>query len=148
MDQDHLFGDPAQQQGILHSGVAATHHRHGFALVKHPIAMGTVVHTAADQLLFSGHSQFSGGSSRCDDDGSSIEVPFAGVHHFRVGLQVHTGYFHQFRFGPKPFGALLHLHPQLKAVNALGEPGIIVDHGSQGHLSAGGKLLQHHGLKT
>ena len=63
-------------------------------------------------------------------------------------LQLYADDLGELCFGPKALGALLHLHGQLKAANALGEAGVIVNHIGGAHLAAGGQLFQHQGGKV
>ena len=60
VDEDHFFRHAAEKEGICRGGIAAAHHDHRFALVKHPVAGGAVGHAPAQQLRLSGNAQRSG----------------------------------------------------------------------------------------
>ena len=60
VDQDHLLGDAAQDQGVGGGGVAAPHHDHRFAFVPHAVAGGAVGHAPAGEGGLIGKAQRSG----------------------------------------------------------------------------------------
>ena len=143
MDQNHLFRDAAQQQGVLRRGVAAAHHHNGLALVAHAVAGGAVGHAPPGEGRLIFQPQLPGVGPGGQRHGAGVKIALAGVQHLGAGGQVRP--LHLGVLGPcaEPLGLLLHLFPQGEAVDALFVAGVVVDDVGQGHLPARRKLFQH-----
>ena len=143
MDQNHLFANPGQIQGICRCGVAAANHHHGFVPVEHAVAVGAVAQSSADELLFLRHSQGSGVGTGGDDHRPAFIIPFLGVDCLDTALQLQPRHLGVPGLHSEPGGTLLHLLTQGKAVHALREAGVVVNLGGEGHLSSRCHFFQH-----
>ena len=62
-----------------------------------------------------------------DDDRSAIERAFRRLYHLDTVLQMDGGHFGRLTLCAESFRALLHLHAECEAVDALFEAGVVVD---------------------
>ena len=148
VDQNDLFRDPGEEHSVCRRGVSPAHHRHGLALVGHPVAGGAVVDAPAHQLLLARKAQAPGPGAGGDHHGPGLEGALTGLHRLHRSGQICLVDLCQLRPGAEPLRALLHLLAQGEAVDPLFKAGIVVDLHGQGHLPAGGELLQHHHVQV
>jgi len=147
VDEDHLLRHTAEKEGVRCSGIAAAHHDHCFALIKHPVAGGAVGHAPAHQLRLSSYAQRSGVRAGGQHHGFPPEDPLAGFQELGNRRQIHAEDFRVFAACPKTLRLLLHLLRQREAVDPVLKAGVVVDLLGQGHLPAGRQLFQHDGVQ-
>ena len=147
VDEDHFFRHAAEKEGICRGGIAAAHHDHRFALVKHPVAGGAVGHAPAQQLRLSGNAQRSGVCAGGQHHGFPPEDSLAGLHELGNRRQIHAEDFCVFAACPEALRLLLHLLRQREAIDPVLKAGIVVDLLGQGHLPTGGQFFQHDGVQ-
>ena len=147
MDEDHFFCHAAEKEGICRGGIAAAHHDHRFALVKHPVAGGAVGHAPAQQLRLSGYAQRSGVCAGGQHHGFPAEDPLTGFQELGNRRQIHAEDFCVFAAYPEALRLLLHLLRQREAIDPVLKAGIVVDLLGQCHLPTGGQFFQHDGVQ-
>ena len=142
MNQNDLFCNAAEQQGVCGGGVAPAHHHNGLAPVKHPVTGGAVGHAPAHQRLLVVHTQLSWVGSGGKNDCLAQKGPLAGLQHLGAGGEIQP--LHLGVLGPRaePPRLGLHLLRQGEAVYTVLKAGVVVDLLGQRHLSPGGQLLQ------
>ena len=142
MYNDDLFTDSGKQHGICSRTIAAANYHNCFPSVKHAIAGCTVIDASSNQLLFFFQSQFSGRSTCRNYHSFPIKNTFTGIDLFDLTLQFYRIYFCQFCFCTKAFCACLHLFCQFKTIHTIFKTGIVINLGSQCHLSACREFFQ------
>ncbi len=148
VDEVHLLRITREVVGLLHRGVAATHHGQNLAFEECPVTHGTVGHAAPRVLLLAGDVQLPRRATGGDDHrrsrvglvelGLHVEVPFVplrdgldGIHDdLRAELERVIG----------------HLLGQVRTLDAL-EADVILDEVGVQHLAAGHAPLDDQGLE-
>ena len=147
VNQNHLFGNAAEEHGVCGGGVAASHDYHRLALVAHPVAGSAVGHTPAGEGSLVREAQRSGIGAGGQHHGSAVEGALTGLQNLGRGGEIHALHLGIRAFGAETLRLPLHLLRQGEAVDSILKTGIVVDLLRQGHLPAGRELLQHQSVQ-
>ena len=147
VNQNHGLGDAAQDQGVGGGGVAAPHHDHRLAFVPHAVAGGAVGYAPAGEGGLIGKAQRSGIGPRGQHHSFGEKCPLAGLQNLGGRGEVHALHLGVLCLCAEALRLPLHLLAQGEAVDPLLKAGVVVDLLGQGHLPAGGELLQHQGVQ-
>src|SRR5207302_9195071 len=123
---------------LLSRGITTTHHRHRNVAIKGAIAGRTRRQPMADEFLLVLQPEPARRGAACDNERFGLQ-PFLVVNlQTNVRIQrLEAGRFGIRKTGAEFFRLRVHVHDQLRAVDAVGEPGKILDHGGGGKLSTG-----------
>ena len=143
MDQINLRGEAGEEERFFGRGIAAADHANRHVAIKCAIAGRATRQAVANQLLFVLQPEIAGGGAARDDQRLGVE-PFV------VGLQADmaVGHFQIRRFRVRKtraemFRLLVHVHDQLRAVDAFRKARKIFDQSRGGKLAAGLATLEH-----
>ena len=144
---NHARCNAAENCRLCRGRIAAADHYDRFSLIKHAVARRAVANAAADHLLLAGNAQFSRGCAGGDYHRFRIQRARIRADFLHLALQLHGLNLGILRFRAEALRLPLHLCAQLKAVNPLFKPGVIIDLMRQRHLSAGRQLFNHQRIK-
>ncbi|MCW0450067.1 hypothetical protein NB706_002901 [Xanthomonas sacchari] len=145
--QIDLAGDVGQVQRLFHGGVAAADHDHVLVLVEEAVAGGAGGHAAALERLFRGNAQVLGGGAGGDDQRVAGVVAAVAAEPERALRQVGGVDVVEDHLGLEALGMRLHARHQVRAHQAVGVAGPVVDLRGGHQLAALLQAGDHHRLE-
>src|ERR1700675_1179739 len=126
----------SEEVGFLHGGIAATDDSDGFAAKKEAVAGGAGGDTAAEQRALFGKAEQTRGGTSGDDESLGLVRIIAGRNCERALRKIDIRYDAGIEFRAESLRLFAHFFDELVAQDAVGEAGVIFDHGGQRELSA------------
>ena len=114
VDERDAAGEPGQEGGLLHRGVAAADHGDVLVTEEEPVAGGTGAHAHADQLFLAGHAEVPGRGAHREDDGARAVRLVADGDRLDGPVQRHRVDVLHPQVGAEPQRLLAHLVHQLR----------------------------------
>ncbi len=152
MHQQHLAGDIGEIERLFDRGIAAADHDHLLAAVEEAVAGGAGRHAVAQKAVLGGQPEIARLGAGGDDQGVGgvfgMAVAFEPE---RAALEIGRDDVVVDHLGADMLGLEPHLLHQPRALDHVGEAGIVLDVGGGGHLAAGVDALDkerlHHGAR-
>ena len=143
VDQNHLFRNSGELQGIGSRRVTAANNGHRLSPVGHSITRCAVVDAPANQISFSCGAKRSGSRAGRNHNGPGKIPSLAGLKFFHPTAERCAEDLCNLCLRAKFFRSSPHPLAQSKAINALFKAGVIVNLLAQCHLSPCGQLFQY-----
>src|SRR4029077_10859169 len=137
VNQMDFAGISRKKVGLFHGGIAAADYGDGLAAEKIAIASRAGGKAMADQFFFAFQPQQAARSPGGDDQSRRFIGIFSGDDLERALADVDFGYSSGFELRAEFLRLLAHVFDELRPHDAVGEPGIILNVGSEGKLAAG-----------
>jgi hypothetical protein len=142
-----LGGELGQEGGLLHGGVAAAHHDHAPLAEEGRVADRAVGDATALQRALAGQAELARGGAGGDDDRPGAMAVRPRLHDVRlahgVGRELHARDVVGLVDRAEALGLSAHALHELRAEDALGEAGVVVDVRRDHELAAGTEPLDH-----
>jgi hypothetical protein len=139
-----LAREAGEEGGLLQRAVAAADDRDVLVAEEEPVAGGAPGDAAAGQLLLTGDAELAVGRAHRQHDGLGVVGVAVDLDDLRVGGEVHLGDVVGDQLGAEALGLLAQVVHQLRAHDAVGEAGEVLDVGRVHQRPAGGDgALEH-----
>src|SRR3954452_18440810 len=143
VDDGHALGEAGEEGGLLHGGVAPTDDHNVLVAEEEAVAGGTGRHPAAQQALLVVQAQVPVLGARGHDDRVGPVLLAADLDDLRGSGEVDLGDVAGDQLGPESLGLGAHVVHELRALDALGEAGEVLDVGSGHERAAELRTLEH-----
>ena len=138
-----LAGELGEKRGFLHGRVAAAHHDELLVLEEEPVTSGARGDPVSHQPGLGLEPQQLGGGAGGDDQGIAGVAVLAGLERHGPCAELHRGDVAENDPGAEALGLLAELVHHVRAHDAVGETGIVLDVGGDGELAPGLGTLHH-----
>ena len=147
VDQVDFAGVAAEEVGLFHGGIAAADDGNGLAAEKETVAGGAGRDAVAEELAFGLQAEHAGRGAGSDDERFSIVSIFARSDFERATREIDLIDHASLELGAKLLGLRAHIFDELRAEDAFGKTGEILDHGGEAELAAGLVSVDYEGLE-
>ena len=137
MNDRHFGGEAGEEDRFLHGGIAAADHHDFLSRKEEAVARRARRHAVADQLLLMRQAQPARRGAAGNDQSLGVNLLNAEMQQKRALAEIGAGEMRHAVFRAEAFGLLAHVLDQLRAQDAFGKSGKILDQRGHGELSAG-----------
>ena len=127
MDHGHLRRVSRQKEGLLRCRVATTYNRHRSVAKKIAITGGTGGNAVTEELPLGFQAEHLGGGAAGNDQGTRLNRLFVRLDREGALGKVDSSYVTFLEFCAENLGLFLHHLNQLRSLDALREPGVVLD---------------------